>query len=89
MTIVQILNQYSFFVLPAIVLAAVAVVLIRRRARPVFWAAWGAVLVGIVAYALISRVPQTTTVKLDTADDIRTAIQTAGRPTLVEFYSNY
>lgn len=46
-------------------------------------------LVGIVAYALISRVPQTATMKLDTAADIRAAIPTAGKPTLVEFYSNY
>ncbi|BCX02131.1 MAG: hypothetical protein KatS3mg053_0069 [Candidatus Roseilinea sp.] len=89
MTIVQIFNQYSFFLLPAIVLAVAAVVLIRRRARPIFWAAWGAVLVGIVAYALISRVPQTATVKLDTAAAIRATIQNAGKPTLVEFYSNY
>ncbi|MFN4295001.1 MAG: hypothetical protein ACK4JD_12820 [Thermoflexales bacterium] len=89
MTIVQLFNQYSFLLLPAIALAIVAVVLIRRRARPSFWVVWGVVLVGIVAYALVSRVPQTAMVKLDTAADIRMAIQTAGRPVLVEFYSNY
>lgn len=89
MTIVQVFNQYSFFLLPAIVLAVVAVVLVRRRARPAFWAVWGVVLAGVILYALVSRVPQTATVKLDTAADIRTAIQTAGKPTLVEFYSNY
>ncbi len=89
MTIVQIFNQYSFLLLPAIALAIVAAVLLRRRARPSFWVAWGAVLVGVVAYALLSRVPQTATVKLDTAADIRMAIRTAGRPVLVEFYSNY
>lgn len=89
MTIVQFFNQYSFLVLPAIALAIVAVVLIRCRSKPSFWVAWGVVLVGVVAYALLSRVPQTATVKLDTAADIRAAIQAAGRPVLVEFYSNY
>ncbi len=89
MTVVQIFNQYSFLLLPAIALAIVAVVLTRQRARPIFWVVWGVALVGVVAYTLISRVPQTATVKLDTAADIRIAIQTAGKPVLVEFYSNY
>ncbi|PJF48591.1 MAG: hypothetical protein D6709_11695 [Chloroflexi bacterium] len=89
MTAVQIFNQYSFLLLSAIALAIVAVVLTRQRARPIFWVVWGGVFVGVVAYALMSRVPQTATVKLDTAADIRIAIQTAGKPVLVEFYSNY
>ncbi len=89
MTIVQIFNQFSFFLLPALILIAAAMIMILRRARPIFWVAWGVVIVGVVAYALASRVPQTATVKLDTAADIRTAIQSAGKPTLVEFYSNY
>ncbi|MCS7054873.1 MAG: hypothetical protein NZM18_01665 [Thermoflexales bacterium] len=89
MTIVQLFNQYSFFLLPVVILLATAVALIRRRARAVFWVAWAAVLVGFVAYGLFSRVPQTIGVKLDTAADIRAAIQTAGRPTLVQIYSNY
>lgn len=89
MTIVQAFNQYSFFLLPAIVLLVVAIVLMRRRVRPVLWAVWAVALAGVVAYALISRVPQTTTVKLDTAADIQAAIRAAGKPTLVEIYSNY
>jgi hypothetical protein len=89
MAIAQVFNQYSFFVMPTMVLIIVAGVLIWRRARPVFWAGWGFALVGVVVFALANRVPQTATVKLDTAADIRAVIQTAGKPTLVEFYSNY
>jgi hypothetical protein len=89
MAIVQFFNQYSFFMLPATILVVAAAVLIWRRAKPIVWALWGLAVVGVVAFALANRVPQTATVKLDTAADIRAAIQASGKPTLVEFYSNY
>jgi hypothetical protein len=89
MSIVQVFNQYSFFMLPATILVVAAAVLIWRRAKPIVWAVWGLALVGVVVFALANRVSQTATAKLDTAADIRTAIQASGKPTLVEFYSNY
>jgi hypothetical protein len=89
MAIAQFFNQYSFFMLPATILVVAAAVLMWRRAKPIVWAVWGLALVGVFAFALINRVSQTATVKLDTAADIRAAIQVSGRPTLVEFYSNY
>lgn len=89
MPILQFVNQHSFLLLPALLLALAAGILLWRKARPLWWGAWGLALVGVVAFALINRVPQTTAVKLDTATDIRAAVQGPGRPTLVEFYSNY
>lgn len=89
MSILQFFNQHSFFLLPTLLLALAAGILLWRRARLLWWGAWGLALVGVVAFALVNRVPQTATVKLDTAADIRAAIASAGKPTLVEFYSNY
>jgi hypothetical protein len=89
MSILQVFNQFSAIMLPTVILIVAAIVLLRRRARPVAWVTWGLVLVGVVVFALVNRVPQTATAKLDTAADIRVAIQGAGRPTLIEFYSNY
>lgn len=89
MAIAQFLNQHSALMLPVIMLFAAAAVLIWRKARPVFWGFWALALVGVGAFVLLNREPQTTTLTLDTAADIRAAIQTAGKPTLVEFYSNY
>jgi TRAP-type uncharacterized transport system fused permease subunit len=87
--IAQFFNQHSFLLLPVFLLIAAAAVLIWRKARPAWWGAWALTLVGVAAFVLLTREPQTARVKLDTAADIRTVIQTAGRPTLVEFYSNY
>ncbi len=89
MTIPQFFNQFSFFMLPATVLIVAAVILRWRKARPVWWFGWGMAIVGVVMFALFNRMPQTTALKLDTAADIRATIASAGKPTLVEFYSNY
>lgn len=89
MTILQFFNQFSFYLLPALVLMGVAAVLIWRKARRVWWLGWSSAVILVVAFALLNRIPQTTELKLDTASDIRSAIASAGKPTLVEFYSNY
>lgn len=75
--------------LPATVLMVAAAVLRWRKSRPAWWIGWGAVVLGVAVFAFANRVPQTTAMKLDTSADIRVAIQSTGKPTLVEFYSNF
>lgn len=74
---------------PATALLVAAAVLRWRKAKPVWWFGWVMAIVGMAIFAFANRVPQTSEVKLDTAADIRAAIANAGKPTLVEFYSNY
>ena len=87
MTIFQIANRFSFLILPVLLFAGLAVILLRRRARWPMWAAWGGLLAVYLAFLLTSG--QTTTARYDTPDNIRPALTTAGQPTLVEFFSNH
>ncbi len=86
MTIAQSFNQNSFLLAAGVVLGGSFLALIARRARLRFWLAWiaGAAVVAGVFFAMRTAVPQA----FDTADDVQRAVS-SGRPTLVEFYSDY
>ena len=88
LTPIQYLNQYSVFMLPALLLLAAAGVMAVKRTRPVIWLAWAGALLMVVGAVLAQHTAQTASVKLDTAADIRFAVA-SGKPALVEFYSNY
>ena len=88
MTPIQYLNQFSVFMLPGLLLLAAAVFMALRRAKPMLWMAWVGALMLVAAAVLAQRTPQTTALKLDSVSDIRVAIA-SGKPSLVEFYSNY
>lgn len=87
MFLLQIANRFSFLILPLLLLAALAVILWRRRARWPLWAAWGGLLAAYLAFVVMSG--QATTARYDTPETIREALATAQTPTLVEFFSNY
>ena len=87
MSLFQIVNQFSFLILPIVLFAGLAVLLAWRRARWPLWAAWAGLLALFVVFLLTSG--QTSTARYDTPDNIRRALATAQEPILVEFFSNY
>ncbi|NJM40269.1 MAG: hypothetical protein HC853_05650 [Anaerolineae bacterium] len=88
MTIIQYLNQFSVFMLPGLLLLVAAVVMVIKRARLVLWLGWMGALLMVVGAVMAQRTPQTANLKLDSVADIRTALA-SGKPSLVEFYSDY
>jgi len=87
MTPFQILNRFSFLILPGVLLAVVAGVLIWRRSGWPWWIVWTAALVVLLIFAVSGG--QSTTARYDSPDTIKQALATAQQPTLVEFFSNY
>ena len=87
MTPFQFLNRFSFLILPGVLLAGLAGVLIWRRSSWPWWAVWAVALVIFVGFAL--RGGQSTSARYDTPENIRRALATSDQPTLVEFFSNY
>jgi len=87
MTPFQILNRFSFLILPLLLLAVVAGLLAWRRVTWIWWAGW----IGLVALFLVIVLTsgQRNTTSYDTPEHIRAALAGAGQPTLVEFFSNY
>ncbi len=87
----QIFNQYSFFVLVALVTILGSTFLWWRKAGPLWWVGLIVALVALAGYALTSRVQQLqpAAIKLDSVENIRTTLRKSGKPSLVEFYSNY
>lgn len=85
----QIFNQYSFFTSVVFVAILGGALLRWLRAGPLWWVGLAVVLLAMLAYALASRVQQPVAIKLDTVEDIRRTISKSGKPSLVEFYSNY
>jgi hypothetical protein len=83
----QILNRFSFLILPLLLFAGLVVLLAWRRARWPLWAGWAGLLALFVVFLLTSG--QTSTERYDSPEAIRQALTTAGEPTLVEFFSNY
>jgi len=85
-TIAQLLNQNSFLLTAVAVLGGWLAVLIVRRRRGLVWLAWIAATSIATAVFLTMRTaaPQT----FETADDVQRALS-VGRPTLVEFYSDF
>jgi hypothetical protein len=87
MSFFQIINRFSFLILPLLLFLALAVILQRRRARWPLWAAWGGLLAVYIAFLLTSG--QASTARYDTPETIRQSLASAEQPTLVEFFSNY
>ena len=85
MSLGQVVNQNSFVFFSGFVLAVAALVLFARKARRA-WLVWGALVIAAVTGWFALRT--TDGLQLNTAADYEAALRT-GRPTLVEFYSNY
>jgi hypothetical protein len=83
----QIANRFSFLVLPLLLFAGLAMILLWRRARWPLWAGWGGLLAMFVVFLLLSG--QVSMARYDTPNNIRQALATAEQPTLVEFFSNH
>ncbi len=86
MTILQIANRFSFLILPLLLFASLAVILLRRRAKWPLWGGWAGLLALFAVFLLTSG--QVNTERYDSPEAIRQALATAGEPTLVEFFSN-
>jgi multisubunit Na+/H+ antiporter MnhB subunit len=89
MTLFNILNEYSFFVAPGFVLAVIAMLIAWRKWHRAWWLALGAGVVVLLIAAVFIRNPRANRMQLDSAENIRNSINTAGRPTLVHFHSHY
>jgi hypothetical protein len=85
MSISQFVNQHSYLMISAAALVIFGGVLRARQARR-GWLLWGALAAVAAAGWLALRTPDGR--QLNTAADYEAALR-AGRPTLVEFYSNY
>ena len=87
MSLAQILNQNSFLLAAGLGLGTALMVLIarRRRAPRWVWLIWLAGLAAVVGghFALRTAAPS-----FDSVEDLQRAIA-SGRPTLVEFYSDF
>ncbi len=85
MNLGQVVNQNSFVFFSGFGLLIAAVILLARKARRA-WLVWGVLALAAVGgwYALRT----TDGLQLNTVADYEAALR-SGRPTLVEFYSNY
>lgn len=85
MTLFQFFNQHSFLMISGVVLSITAIVLVARQARR-GWLMWGAlVIAAVIGWAALRT---TDSLPLNSAADYEAALR-SGRPTLIEFYSNY
>jgi len=85
MTLFQVLNQNSFVIISGLGLIIAALMLLARKARR-GWLIWGALaLASVIGWAALRT---TDGLQLNSAADYEAALR-AGRPTLIEFYSNY
>jgi hypothetical protein len=84
-TLFQFFNQHSYLLISAIVLGSVALALVMRRVR-LAWLIW----LGLLALVLIGWLGLRTGegASLTSVEDYEASLR-AGRPTLVEFYSDY
>ena len=85
MTLFQFLNQHSYLLISAIVLGTTALTLWRRHARRA-WLIWPGVLMLAIASWFALRTGEGT--PFSSVEDYEAALR-SGRPTLVEFYSDY
>lgn len=85
MTLFQVFNQNSFVIISGLGLIIAALILLARKARR-GWLIWGALaLAAVIGWAALRTTDGT---QLNSAADYEAALR-AGRPTLIEFYSNY
>ena len=87
MLLLQIANRFSFLLLPLLLFAIAALILVRRQGSWRPWAVWGGLLALFLVYVFVSG--QVSTAGYNSPENIRRSLATAGQPTLVEFYSNY
>ena len=85
MTLFQYFNQHSYLLICAIVLGSVAIALFRRHARRA-WLIWLGLLAVVLAGWLALRTGEGA--QFNSVEDYEAALRT-GKPTLVEFYSDY
>jgi len=85
MSVFQFLNQHSFLMISAAALIIFALGLRARHARR-GWLIWGALAAAAISGWLGLRT--TADLHLTSPADYEASIR-SGRPTLVEFYSNY
>lgn len=104
---IQWLNGYALLWVPIVVAAGTALVLVIRRSRVRWWAAWVAGVLGFVLGAPLLRSAEGTVVEnttgdegppivlgqsleWDSADSVEQTVRASGgRPTLVEFYTDF
>ena len=86
MSLVQQINQNSFLIAATVVLCGWLVAILARRSRGRAWLAWlaGAAFTLGAFLVLRTAAPQ----PFASAADVQRAVS-AGRPSLVEFYSDY
>lgn len=85
MTLFQTFNQNSFVVSSGFVLVVIAAILLVRKARRA-WLVWGACVVAAAIGWFALRT--TDGLQLNSVADYEAALR-SGKPTLIEFYSNY
>jgi cbb3-type cytochrome oxidase subunit 3 len=85
MTLFQFFNQHSYLLISASMLGVVAIALFRRHARRA-WLIWISLLVAAIIGWFALRTGEGT--QFASVEDYEAALRT-GRPTLVEFYSDY
>ncbi len=85
MTFLQVFNQNSFVFISGFALAVAAVMLLARKARRA-WLVWGVCVIAAVIGWFALRT--TDGLQLNTVADYEATLR-SGKPTLVEFYSNY
>jgi len=86
MTLAQLLNQNSFLIPASLTLLVWLAVLIVRRARRRFWLMWSAALLLAIGVYVLLRTPASRA--FQSVAEVQQAIS-SGRPTLVEFYSDF
>ncbi|MCS6842942.1 MAG: thioredoxin family protein [Caldilineales bacterium] len=87
MTLMQLINRFSFLLFPLAAFLVAALILARAKKGRWPWMVWGALLAAFLAFVFLSG--QRTTASFDTPENIRRALASADQPTLVEFFSNY
>jgi hypothetical protein len=85
MTLGQLLNQNSFVLAAGLGLGGWLIALVARRARARAWLAWAAAVALAAGAHIAARTPSR---EFQSVAEIQRALS-VGRPTLVEFYSNY
>lgn len=86
MTLVQFFNQNSFLLIAGLILTIIAIALRALHVRRVFWLVWGVALIVSVVILLNGRTVSDR--PFASVGEIEQVIS-GGRPTLVEFFSNY
>jgi hypothetical protein len=86
MTFSQLANQNSFVLAAVAVLGGALIALIATRARRVVWLAW--VIAVLIAAGLNLAMRTVPPRAFGSVAEVQQALS-SGKPTLVEFYSNY